>query len=66
MSSSRDLDRLSDNLKARTAELGRQIGESTASQGTTTDLLAKIAELRARTERTSTAVPALSPVKPAS
>jgi len=65
MSSSPDLERLSANLKARTEELGRQIGESTASHGTTSDLLARIAELRARTERTAAAVSGPPPEKPA-
>jgi hypothetical protein len=47
----RDLDLLSENLKARTAEIGMQIDQSTASQGTTSELVAKITELKARAYR---------------
>lgn len=65
MSPSPDLERLSENLRARTAELGQQIGESTATRGTTSDLIAKIAELRARTERTSALVSGPPAAKPA-
>jgi hypothetical protein len=65
MSSSKDLQRLTENLRARTEELGRQIGESTASRDTTSNLLAKIAELRARNDRTSAVVSGRPADKPA-
>jgi hypothetical protein len=49
----RELERLSETLKVRTAEIGKQIGQSTASQGTTADLIVKIAELKARVSRSA-------------
>jgi hypothetical protein len=47
----RDLELLWKKLEARTAELTRQMEEMDVSRGTTSELIARIADLKARTER---------------